>query len=87
MNSTAQRITVAIVGSMALWLCSLSILDVSHNGAIRNPRIGMTILWTLLSLIVATGALALTRPSRKTTLASFAASSLGLLFALLSGCV
>jgi hypothetical protein len=61
----ASRIAVGVVAAFALWLCFLSMRDVPHNTMIRNPQPSLTILWTLVALIVAAGALALIRSSRR----------------------
>ena len=83
----ASRIPIGIVGAVALGLCFLSMRDVSHNTAIRNPQPTMTILWTLVALIIVVGVLALIRSSRKTAVASFVASGLGILFSSMLACV
>ena len=83
----ASRIAIGIVAAIALGLCFLSMRDVPHNMAIRNPQPSMTILWALVALIFITGALALIRSSRKMAVVSFVASGLGILFSLILACV
>ena len=84
MTSTIQ---LGIAAAIALGLCFRSMLNVPHNLAIRNPQPSMTILWVLVALIIVAGALALMRSSRKTVIASFVASGLGVLFSLILACV
>ena len=83
----ASRIPIASAAAIALGLCFLSMRDVPHNMALRNPQPSMTILWVLVALIVVAGALALIRSSHKTAVASFVASGLGVLFSLILACV
>lgn len=83
----ALKIPTGIAGAIALGLCFLSLRDVPHNMAIRNPGPTMTILWSLVALIVVVGAPALIRGSRKAAAASFVASGLGILFSLVLACV
>ena len=83
----ASKISIGIVAAIALGLCFLSMRDIPHNTAIRNPQPSMTILWVLVALTVAAGAMALVRGSRKTVVASFIASGLGILFSLMLACV
>ena len=83
----ASKISIGIVAAIALGLCFLSMRDVPHNTAIQNPQPSMTILWALVALIVVAGVMALLRRSRKTAVASFVASGLGILFSLMLACV
>jgi hypothetical protein len=83
----ALRIPIGIAAAVALGLCFLSMLDVPHNTAIRNPQPTMMILWVLIVLIVVAGMLGLVRSSHKTAAASFVASGLGILFSLMLACV
>jgi drug/metabolite transporter (DMT)-like permease len=83
----ASKISIGIVAAIALGLCFLSMRDVPHNTAIHNPQPSMTILWVLVALIAVAGVMALLRSSRKTAVASFVASGLGILFSLMSACV
>ena len=87
LGTMALKISIGIVAAIALGLCFLSMRDVPHNTAIRNPQPSLTILWALVALIVVAGALALIRSSRKTAVASFVASGLGILFSLMLACV
>jgi hypothetical protein len=48
----ASRIPIGVVAAIALGLCLLSMRDVPHNTAIRNPQSSLTILWALVALIV-----------------------------------
>jgi hypothetical protein len=82
-----SKIAIGIVATIALGLCSLAMGDVPHNTAIRNPQPSMMILWGLVSFIIVTGALALIRSSRRTAVASFVASGLGMLFSHMLACV
>jgi hypothetical protein len=79
----ALRIPIGIAAAIALRLCFLSMRDVPHNMAIRNPQPTMTILRMLIALIVVAGVLGLVRRSRKTAVASFVASGLGILFSVM----
>jgi drug/metabolite transporter (DMT)-like permease len=83
----ALRIAIGIAALIALGLCFLSMRDVPHNTMIKDPHATMTILWVLLALITVACALALIRGSRKTAVASFVASGLGILFSLMLACV
>jgi hypothetical protein len=82
-----MRITISIIGALALFLCFISMRDVLHNPAIRNSEPTMTILWITVALILFTGILALIRSSKMAEVFSPVASGLGILFSLLLACV
>ena len=83
----ASKIPIGMAGAIALGMCFLSMRDVPHNSAIRDPQPTMTILWVLVALIAVAGLLGLIRSSRLTTVASLVASGLGILFSLMLACV
>lgn len=83
----SMRTTISIVGVLALFLCFVSIRDVPHNPAIRNPEPTMTILWVAVALILSTGILALIRNSKVAAAFSLVVNGLAILFSLLLACV
>jgi hypothetical protein len=83
----ASKVSIALAGAIALSLCFLTMSDVPHNTAIRNPQPMITILWTMIALIVVAGVVAFVRSSRNAITVSFVASGLGILVSVILACV